>query len=123
MNFIIALTESRIKKNSVSPIYTELENYIIEHAPTETAARGTLLYINKKLSYHQRNDLNFYTSGKLESIFIEIVCPKLSNMIVGCTYKHPSLQVNNFTNDIILSLLEKLNSEKSKKIFLPGDLT
>ena len=123
MNVIIALTESRIKKNSVSPINIELENYIIEHTPTETAAGGTWLYINKKLSYHQRNDLNFYTSGKLESIFIEIVCPKSSNMIVECTYKHPSLQVNNFTNDIILSLLEKLNREKSKKIFLPGDLT
>ena len=43
MNFIIALTESRIKKNSVSPINIELENYIIEHTPTEIAAKGTLL--------------------------------------------------------------------------------
>ena len=69
--------------------------------------------------------------SKLESIFIEIVCPKSSNIIVGCIYKHPSLQVNNFTNDIIQvnnftndiirSLLEKLNKESSKKIFLLGD--
>ena len=43
MNFVIALTESRIKKNSVSPINIELENYIIEHTPTEIAAKGTLL--------------------------------------------------------------------------------
>ena len=41
--------------------------------------------------------------------------------MLGFIYKHPSLQVNNFTNDIILSLLEKLNKENSKKIFLLGD--
>ena len=59
--------------------------------------------------------------GKLESIFIEIVCPKSSNLIVGCIYKHPSLQMNKFTNDIMQSLLKKLNKENSKKTFLFGD--
>ena len=83
MNFdIIALIESRIKKNSVSPINIELENYSIEHTPTEIAAGGALLYITKRLSYHPRNDLNICTLGKLESVFIEIVCPKSSNIIV-----------------------------------------
>ena len=43
---IIALTESRIKKNSVSPIHIKLENYSIEHTPTEITAGGALLYIN-----------------------------------------------------------------------------
>ena len=44
MNFdIIALIESRIKKNSVSPIDIELENYSIEITPTEIAAGGALL--------------------------------------------------------------------------------
>ena len=38
-------------------------------------------------------------------------------------YKHPSLQKNTFTNDIILPLLEKLNKKNSKKIFLLGDFT
>ena len=57
----------------------------------------------------------------MESIFIEIVYPKSSNIIVGSIYKQPSLQVNNFMNDIILLLLGKLNKENSKKIFLLGD--
>ena len=77
MNFdITALTESRIKKNSVSPINVELENYSIEHTPTEMAAEQALFYISKRLSYHPRNYFNIYTSGKLESVFIEIVCCK-----------------------------------------------
>ena len=117
MNFdIIALIESRIKKNSASSINIELENYSTEHTPTEIVAGGALLYINKRLSYHSRNDLNIYTPGKLESIFTKIVYPKSSNIIVRCIYKNPSLQVNHFTNDIILSLFGN-----SKKIFLLDD--
>ena len=57
---------------------------------------------------------------KLESIFIEIVCPMLSNIIVGWIY-NPSLQRNNFRNDITLSLLEKLNKENSNNFFFLGD--
>ena len=122
MNFdVIALTESRIKNNSVSPINIELENYSIEHALTKIAAEGDLLYINKRLSYHPRIDLNIYMPGKLESIFIEVVCPKSSNIIFECIYKQPSLQVNYFKNDIIMSLLGKLNKENLKKNFLLGD--
>ena len=77
MNFdIIALTGSRIKKNSVSPVNVVLENYSTEHTSTEIAAGGASFYISKRLSYHPRNYFNIYTSGKLESIFIEIVCCK-----------------------------------------------
>ena len=50
MNFdITALTESRIKKNSVFPINIELGNYSIEQTPAEIAAGGALLYISKRL--------------------------------------------------------------------------
>ena len=56
-------------------------NYSIKHRLTEIAAGGALLYINKILSYHPRNDLNIYMPVKLESIFIEIVCPKSSSLL------------------------------------------
>ena len=58
---------------------------------------------------------------KLESIFIETVCPASSNKIIKCIYKHLSLQVNGFTNEIILSLSDKSDKENSNKIFLFGD--
>ena len=48
---------------------------------------------------------------KLESIFIETVCPTSSNKIIECIYKHLSLQVNGFTNEIILSLSDKSDKE------------
>ena len=49
LNFDInALTESKIKNDSVSLINTELNNNSTEHTPTEIAAGGALLYIKKK---------------------------------------------------------------------------
>ena len=60
---ILAITESRIKKDLPSPINLQLNNYSIEHTPTELSAGGTLLYINKRLPYQLRNDLRFYDPG------------------------------------------------------------
>ena len=42
-------------------------------------------------------------------------------MIVGCIYKHPALQINDFKSDFIPPLLLKLQKEPSKRIFLLGD--
>ena len=54
---ILAIRETRLKKDSSNPINLQLSNYSIEHTPTESSAGGTLLYISKKLSYQLRNDL------------------------------------------------------------------
>ena len=99
---ILVITETRIKKDSSNPINLQLNNYSIEHTPTESSASGTLLYINKRLSYQLRNDLRLYDPGKIESTFIEIICSKSTNVIVGCIYKHPTLPINDFTNDLFL---------------------
>ena len=84
VNFdVLAITESRIKKNSSNPVNLNLDNYSIEQNPTETSADGTLLYIKKTLSYQLMNDLKLYHPGKIESTFLEITCSKSSNVIVG----------------------------------------
>ena len=62
---ILAITETRIKKDSSSAIILQLNNYSIEHTPTESSAGGTLPYISKRLSYQLRNDLRLYDQGKL----------------------------------------------------------
>ena len=62
---ILAITETRIKKDSSSTINLQLNNYSIEHTPTESSAGGTLPYISKRLSYQLRNDLRLYDQGKL----------------------------------------------------------
>ncbi|MBY0580760.1 MAG: hypothetical protein K2P53_03665 [Rickettsiales bacterium] len=116
---IIGITETRLKKEtpSIHPIF--IDNYNIEHTPTESSCGGTLLYLSKKLIYKRRDDLMIYTPYCLESTFVEIIFSKKTNIIVGCIYKHPCMDTNDFTS-IMSALLQKINSE-NKSVFLLGD--
>ena len=118
---ILAITKTRIMKDSSSPINLQLSNYSTEHTPTELSGGGTLLYISKRLSYQLRNDLRLYDPRKTESTFIELICSKSTNVIVGCLCKHPTLPINDFTNDFISPLVLKLQKESSKRAFFLGD--
>ena len=117
----LAVKETRIKKDSSSSINLQLSNYSNEHTPTESSAGGTLLYISKRLSYQLRNDLRLYDPEKIASIFIEIIYSKSTNVIIGFIYKHPTLSINDFTNDFISPLLLKLQKESPKRVSLLGD--
>ena len=86
-------------KKDKSPINSiNLKGYSHESCPTESAAGGTLLYISNNLSYKPRNDLRFYKYTELESRFTEIFNPKKTNVIVGCIYRHPHMELNEFND-------------------------
>ena len=52
INFdLIGITGTRIPKNVSVTQNSVLNNYSFEHAPTESSAGGTLLYIANRLSY------------------------------------------------------------------------
>ena len=53
-------------------------------------------------------------------IFIKICNPKKTNIIIGCIYKYPNMNINKFNHDYPNELLEKLSKE-NKTIFLFGD--
>ena len=105
-------------------IYSTLSNislpfhevYLIEGGPPG----GTFIYIRNHLSYKTRNDLKIYKSFELESTFIEIFNTKKTYIIIGCIYKHPSMNINEFNDDYLNELLDKLSKE-NKTIFLLGD--
>ena len=67
--------------------------FSFEFTPTESIAGGTLLYIAIDLAYEIRNDLNLYKVKNLESTFIETTNPNKSNIIVGCIYRHPKMDL------------------------------
>ena len=80
-----------------------------------------MLYIFNHLSYKSRTDLHLCKKNQLEFTFIEIINSKKSNIIVGCVYKHPNMDVFDF-NSLINQLLDKISKEQ-KVIFLLGDFT
>ena len=73
------------------------------------------------MSCKSRNDLNIYRLFELESTFIEICNPKKTNIVISCIYKHPNMNVNEFNDDYLNELLDKLSKE-NKTVFLLGDI-
>ena len=113
----IGITETGLKKGDPSP--TQLNDYVFEDGFTESRKGGTRLYISKKFSYQPRVDLNIFHKGEIESIFIEIVNEKQPNIIVGCLYRHPSMDIDKF-NILYSQTLEKISTE-GKEVILMGD--
>ena len=80
---IFGISESRILKSQSLNTNVSLQNYVIEQNSTESTAGEALLYINKRHSYKTHPDLAIYMPKQLESIFVEVVLPKKSNLIAG----------------------------------------
>ena len=69
---IIGVSEHKINQaNSNSNDYN-IPGYNFCFDLTETSHGGTGFYISKKLTFQKRADLNIYSTGKLESTFIEL---------------------------------------------------
>ena len=99
--------------------FTEFES--IEQTSTEPSAEGTLQYINKRHSFKTLPDLAIYKPKKLEPNFAEVVLPKKSNLVVGCIYKHPCMDICTFNDHYLNLFLENLSKEVNKTIVLLGD--
>ena len=56
----------------------------------------------------------------MESTFIEIINNKKSNISIGCIYRRPNMDLNDFNNDYLNPLMAKLSKEK-KTVFSLGN--
>ena len=118
---IIAISETRLLKNTNIVKNINIPNFSYEFTPTESTAGGTLLYIADNLAYQKRNDLNIYVKNYLESTFIEVTNPSKTNIIVGCIYRDLTMDLNEFNCYCLNPLLEKLAKEQKNAFFL-GDV-
>ena len=57
---IIGISETRLNKTQKTTTNIQLENFNIEHVPTESGNGGVLLYIKKAVSYKLRPHLMIY---------------------------------------------------------------
>ena len=60
--------------------------------------------------------LFIYLCIHLESTFVEIK-PKKSNIVIGCVYKHPNMDVLDFNNNCLSQTFE-IVSKEWKQVFL-----
>jgi len=115
----IMITETKLQKSAPPKININIPNYHIFHTPTEASKGGSLIYISNKLISKPRKDLEIYEPMKVETTFSEIIIPNGKNIIVGCVYKHHTIDPKEFQN-IFLPTLQKANKEK-KPVIIAGD--
>ena len=123
INFdIIGVTEARLRTGKKALNNVEIERNVTEHTTTGASCSGALLYIKEGIIYKVRKKLKTTKSKELESVFIEIQNNhKQKNVIVGCIYRHPSMDPAEFNDLYLQKLLDTLAFE-NKDIFLMGDL-
>ena len=118
---VIGITETRIIKD-VTPNYDiKISGYKEYSTPTEANKGGAIIYVSQKYNSKPRKDLDkiMTKSRVLESAFAEIVVPNKKNILLGCVYRHPSMILNDFNENFLNILMEKINDDKHT--FLLGD--
>ena len=61
-----------------------------------------------------------YKPKQLGSVFIEICNKNIRNIVIGCIYKHPSVELNELNETFLDPLMEELPA-KDKSLYLMGD--
>ena len=56
----------------IGNLFYKFIKYVYESTPTESSKGGTMLYVDKQLTYRLRKDLMMYKSKEIESTFIEL---------------------------------------------------
>ena len=95
MTYILCISETRLKLNKTSLTLISLPGYNIEYTTTDSRNGSTLIFIKNVIKYKLRKDLQIYKSKELESTFIEVIQPgKNKNIIIGCIYCHPVMELS-----------------------------
>ena len=118
---IIGITETRLKKKLNQKYKHKTLKGIqwnkLQLKQTVAALFYILIILLTTLS---EMTLGSIKKKEIESIFMEIINPKGKNVIVGCIYRHPSLNPTEFVDIHIQELLQKMSKE-DKTIVLLGD--
>ena len=91
---VIAITETRLNKNSV--INVDMLGYNFFHVDSLTSAGGAALYVSEELKCISKPDLQI-DIDQVESCWVEIETEKGKNIIIGSIYRHPKGNVEQFT--------------------------
>ena len=119
---VIGISETRLTTKIGETVNIELDSYQFFHTKTLSNAGGTGLYVHNSYmnNVKVRNDLSYQSENGYESTFIEISQARRKNIICGCIYKHPNLPPDQFFEDCLLKILDKITKE-DKLITIKGD--
>ena len=118
---LICISESKIQKDIAPKTDIGLPGFQTPlSTPSEAKKGGVLIYIKNGIDFKPRPDLSMYKAKELESLFIEIINPTAKNTLIGCVYRHPSMDMKSFNHEHLKYLVTKLSNEDKNK-FIAGD--
>jgi len=113
---IMGITETKLNENSISNVNLEYYNFF--HTDSTTNAGGAALYIADNLKASPRADIQF-SINSVESCWSEIKNgPNKKPTIVGCIYRHPNGDFNEFTTQLN-NIIQALNNKY--QVYILGD--
>ena len=120
---VISLSETwnpEYKKQNVIP--PKIEGYYDYFGTNGLPAKGGCeFYINDTLNIIPRSDLYVKLkddTSEYEGCWVEVICNKGPNILIGVFYSHPNKKYNKFT-DSLTKTLQNIKNEK-KKIIVTG---
>ena len=114
---IVAISETRLNDKTV--VNTNIPGYDFFQDDSPTAAGGVGLYISKFLKASFRPDLKLKLQ-QVESCWVEFKTANKSSTIVGCIYKHPRANIEEFMVKLE-SILNEINNNK-QTVYILGDM-
>ena len=96
---LLTISETRIIKDKKITTNIKIDGYEFINTPTESMAGGVGIYVKNGIDYDIIPSISLCEPKIAESIFIEIRNKKRKNIIVGTVYRHPSTELNNFTEN------------------------
>ena len=108
----ICISESKLRAGIEPQVDISIEGYQKpESMPTRSTKGGSLIYIKNGINYKPREDLNMHKSKELESFFIEEINTNGKNNIIGTIYRQPCMDGEEFIQDYLKPLHEKIDKE------------
>ena len=116
---ILGISETKLIVNKDPIINIELPNYHFVSQPSSQIAGGVGFYIGLDLEFHSRQDLSI-TTEDFECLWIEIHCTNQTNTICSVIYRHPSSNLENFT-DYLTSCIDKVSIARAQALLWVRD--
>ena len=89
-----------------------MNGYKFFHTPAVTSVGGAALYLSDTLTCKPCKDLsNLICTNDGNLVFVEVVLKSRKNIVIGCVYKHPLMDIDLFNNQYISPVLKSIENE------------
>ena len=114
---MLLICETFLSKN-IENMVKILGYTYISNCQKERKGGGVCILIRDGIPNKQRTDLDIFTEGETESVFIEVLSKNGKKLIVGSMYRPPNTGIEQFSNN----LEEIVTKAKRTKSSIPLDL-